>query len=519
MNPRSAAPCSRRTTLALATAVPILLAVSACSFDSGSAATSENGAATLVVADLWAPDSGYALETDDAFTLTRAGCLETLVSVDEDNKAQPALATEWSQTAPTTWELTLRETTFQNGTPLTAQVVADDLSRLLASAAPPRAFSPDVVSAVTAVDERTVRIETTAEDLFLPLRLSAPNTGILAPEAFTTDGETDPVGTCTGPFEITSIGTGQSLQLAANDDYWGGDVALDGAEIRYAEDGETRATQLRSGEVSVAANLPVTSLSALEGADGVELQESGLPRTTSLRLNDGKAPFDDVDARRAVQAAIDLDAIVDGVYEGTASPAASDFTSDEPWNPSDLEPVAGGPDAARAILADADLDPADLGFELIAYSDRPEFANLAQVIQAQLAEVGIPVTIRTGDYASVEDDLMSGAFDATLLSRNHLIDLPEPIGMLRSDATCEGGFNLSAYCDPKVDALVEEAGSTSDVDERYALYAQVAERMAEDVAFVPLVHDSLTLGVASGVHGLPTDPLERTLLTRDTTLS
>ncbi|WP_433440287.1 ABC transporter substrate-binding protein [Nonomuraea sp. CA-141351] len=495
-----------------------LVVLTGCSFDSGSADAPAGGKSKLVVADLWAPDSGYALETDDAFTLTRAGCLETLVAVDKNNQAQPALATEWKQTAPKSWTFTIRETKFQNGTALTAKVVADDLNRLLKATAPPRSFSPSVISTVTAADDRTVRIDTPDEDLFLPLRVSVPNTGILAPEAFS-GTTTNPVGTCTGPFEITSTGTGQSLSLTANDDYWGGDVALGSAEIRYTESDSTRVTQLRTGEVSVAANLPVTSLTTLKGDDSITLQQASLPRTTGLYLNTRKAPFDNVEARRAIQKAIGLDAIVKGVYEGTATAAAGPFTPDEPWTPDGLQPVQGDASAAKAVMAAAGIDPGSLGFELIAYSDRPEFADLAQVIQAQLAEAGITVKIRTGDYASVEDDLMGGKFQATLLSRNHLIDLPEPISILRSDETCKGGFNLAGYCNPQVDALVKKAGTTADTTKRHALYGQIATHLATDVAFIPLVHESLTMGVADTVQGLPTDPLERTLLTKDTKLS
>ncbi|MGW4968253.1 ABC transporter substrate-binding protein [Nonomuraea sp. NPDC004186] len=508
-----------RTWKTLAGMSTALVVLAGCSFDSGSPEpTASGGGSKLIIADLWAPDSGYALETDDAFTLTRAGCLETLVAVDKDNHAQPALATEWKQTEPKSWTFAIRDTKFQNGTALTAKVVADDLNRLLKATAPPRSFAPSVISAVTAVDDRTVRIDTPEEDLFLPLRVSVPNTGILAPEAFS-GTTTNPVGTCTGPFKITSIGTGQSLSLAANDGYWGGDVALGSAEIRYAESGATRATQLRAGEVSVAANLPVTTLTTLKGDNNITLQQVALPRTTGLYLNTRKAPFDKVEARRAIQKAIGLDAIVKAVYEGTATAAAGPFTPDEPWTPAGLQPVQGNAADAKAAMAAAGIDPGSLGFELIAYSDRPEFADLAQVIQAQLAEAGITVKIRTGDYASVEDDLMGGNFQATLLSRNHLIDLPEPISVLRSDETCKGSFNLAGYCNPKVDELVKEAGSTADSAKRHTLYGQIATQLATDVAFVPLVHESLTMGVADTVKGLPTDPLERTLLTKDTKLS
>ena len=73
------------------------------------------------------------------------------------------------------------------------------------------------------------------------------------------------MGTCTGPFTVTEEVPQQSLSLEANADYWGGEVALDTAEVRFVIDGAARATQLQSGEVQIAKSLPVANLATLEG--------------------------------------------------------------------------------------------------------------------------------------------------------------------------------------------------------------------------------------------------------------
>ena len=66
----------------------------------------------------------------------------------------------------------------------------------------------------------------------------------------------------------------------------------------------------------------------------------------------------------------------------------------------------------------------------MAYNDRPEFADLAAVIQDQLAKIGVKVTIRTGSNASVQPDLLAGKFDAALFSRGYLLDAADPLGYL-----------------------------------------------------------------------------------------
>ncbi|WP_418606225.1 ABC transporter substrate-binding protein [Georgenia sp. SUBG003] len=250
----------------------------------------------------------FAVESDDAVMLSQIGCLETLIRYDEvSGELKPLLASEWSQTEPLAWDVTLRDdVTFQNGTRLTAETVATALNYVLGTDAPPRAFSPSVVSSVEVVDEDTVRVVTPEESALLPYRLASVNTGILAPEAYT-DAGTDPMGTCTGPFAITDYAPGQSLRLEPNTDYWGGDVPLDRVEVQFIPEGTARATQIQTGEADIAGFLPATSIADVEADSEVTVTRTFTPRTTGLHFNTSRPPFDDPNVRRAVQV-VDLDA-------------------------------------------------------------------------------------------------------------------------------------------------------------------------------------------------------------------
>nr|WP_159553575.1 ABC transporter substrate-binding protein [Halomonas tianxiuensis] len=175
----------------------------------------------VVFGELFTPASGWAVETIDAYVLSRAGCLEGLTRMDYDATIKPALAESWEQVSPTEWEFQLREgVTFNDGTALTPQVVSDQLNRLLNVATPPPGFSPSVIESVEPAGERTVRIVTKAPDVFVPNRLANPNTGILSPAAFAGD-RINPVGHCTGPFEIVREIPRQGLELKRNENYWG----------------------------------------------------------------------------------------------------------------------------------------------------------------------------------------------------------------------------------------------------------------------------------------------------------
>ncbi|MEO5666018.1 MAG: ABC transporter substrate-binding protein [Nocardioides sp.] len=494
----------------------VALTSTACGMGGGGDDTTTqtgSGGGHLVYDEQFGPAAAWALETNDAHSLSRAGCLETLLRYNSEGELEPMLATEWTQTDAKTWEFTLRDgVTFQDGTPMDGEAVAGALTHLLEVEVPARAFNPDVVSGVKAVDEATVQITTPAADPLVPLRVASPNSGILAPKAY--DGkQIDIKGTCTGPFTVTDEAPAQSLSLERNEDYWGGEVSLESAEVRFVVDGAARATQVQTGEAQISKSLPVANLSTLEGDDNVEVVEGPVARTTVMLLNNSRPPFDDPLVRQAIQYAVDTQAIVDGIYEGAGSPGVGPFGPDTPWAPEAAEPVAVDLDEARDLLDQAGVDPESLTIELMAYNDRPEFGDLAAVIQDQLSQLGVTVKIRSGEYTSMEPDMLSGDFDAALLSRGYLVDVADPGGYLLSDWTCEAGYNISHYCDPATDQEIKDAVAIEDVDGRNQAYAALAEKLQKEAASIFLLHEQAPWGVQAEVKGFEPHPLDYYVLT------
>jgi peptide/nickel transport system substrate-binding protein len=496
----------------------VALTATACGMgggDNNDDGGAQSGEGHVVYAEFIAPIAAWAPETDDGIVLSRAGCLETLLKYEADGTLSENLATSWEQVKPTTWEFTLREgVEFQDGTPMDADAVAGALQHVLDAKTSARSFNPDVVSGVEAVGASTVAVTTPGTDVLLPLRMASPNTGILAPKAY--EGkQIDIQGTCTGPFTVVDEVPRQSLSLERNESYWGDRPGIATAEVRFIVDGATRVTQLQTGEAQIASAIPAVSLATLEGDSNIQVESLQAPRTTAMLLNNSRPPFDDPLVRKALQHAIDLDAIAGSVYEGGAVPAIGPFSPDDPWAPEGAEPAAFDQEESKRLLDEAGVDPGSLSFELIAYNDRPEFGDLAAVIQDNLRQLGITVKISAGEYASFEPDLLSGDFDAALLSRGYLVDLGDPVGYLASDYTCEGSYNIAHYCDPEVDAMVSEAAKSEDTEARHAIYAQVAERLQGDPASVFLVHESLVSATRSDVQGFEQHPLNFYVLTPD----
>ena len=359
----------------------LTLVTTSCGLGGDSTDGAESGSSDghVVFVSQFPPIAAWALETDDAALLTRAGCLEMLVRYDYDGSLQPSLAESWEQTSPTEWTFRLRsDVEFQDGTPMDAQAVAEALTHTLEAPSPARSFNPDAISQVEAVGESTVTVTTPAPDLLVPYRLASWNAGILAPKAYSGDA-IDIVGTCTGPFTVTSKDGTQSIQLERNEDYWGDKAQIATAEMRFVIDGQARVTQLQAGEADIVESIPPSSMAQLEGDDTVDVVKLAIPRVTSIVLNTARPPFDDPLVRQALQHAVDTQAIADAIYDGAAEPANGPFSSDDPWAVQGVEPVALDQDEARRLFEQAGVDPSDLEIELIAYSDRPEFADLAAV--------------------------------------------------------------------------------------------------------------------------------------------
>ena len=500
---------------------PALVAVTAagCGMGGdGQAAGTAAGNGRLVYDEFVAPTSAWALESSDAEVFSRVGCPETLTRSSADGTLTPLLAESWTRVSPTVWKFTLRkDVKFQDGTVMDAEAVAGALNHLLQAKVPARSFNPKSVSGVQAVDAGTVQVTTPAPDVLLPLRLASPSTAILAPKAYG-GAQLNIQGTCTGPFKVVKEVAGQSLQVVRNDSYWGGKPALAGAEVRFVAAGPTRVTQVRTGEADIAAVVPAVSVAELQGDSNIKLEKIATPRTAAVLLNNSRAPFNNPLVRKAVQRALDTSAIAKSIYQGVAIPAAGPFAPTDPWAPQGNQPIAQSLDEAKNMLAQAGVKPDSLTFTLVAYNDRPEFADLAAVIQDQLAKIGIKVKIRTGSYASVEPDFLAGTFDAALFSRGYQIDAADPLSYLRSDWSCKGGFNIAHYCDPQTDALIDKAAATEDAKARHQIEAQIAQKVQADAGGVFLVHESLVTALRSRVQGFKPDPRNLFVLTKDLTV-
>ncbi len=467
----------------------------------------------LTVVHYSPPRAGWAMESIDAYVMTRFGCLETLTKYDGDNRLVPGLAESWSQSGDATWDFKLRQNVkFQDGAPFNADAVVAALNHVLTVPTPSRSLGPKTIAKVEALDASTVRITTPKPSQLLPYRMAAASAGILSPAAY---GKTINVfGTCTGPFRFVSEVPKQSLAIVRNDDYWGDKAKLAKVDVRWVIDAGTRVAQLRSGEAELVMEVPVSLAYGLNADKSKVVSAEPIPRIQTMIFNHQRKPFDNPLVRRAIQAALDVTAISEGVYEGYAEPASGPFAPGQPWRP-DLKPVAQDLDKAKALLAEAGVDPASVKIDMPVYNDRPDLPDIALVIQQQLQALGLTVNLRVANYAGIEPDLIDGKFDISFLSRNPLTDMADPSAYLASDYGCGGSQNFSKFCDKAFDDALAVASNAVSEQERYAGYEKLGRRLEEEAIAVFVVHPKQIDAHSAKLKNFKTDPLGYKLLTTE----
>ncbi|GGT73218.1 ABC transporter substrate-binding protein [Streptomyces lateritius] len=484
-------------TLAAGTAATLL---TGCFSASG---TSSEGSrdGRLRLAMMQPPRSGLSPLSDDAFKLSRWSTAETLVRLDRDGNAVPALATAWKRT-DRTWTFTLRRgVTFHDGTALTARSVVTSLTAATGASPKPRILD-GVDLSVRATGPHTVTVTTATADPLVPQRLSSPQLSVLAAKAYR--GRTvDPVGAGTGPFELVKVSGTASATLNRYDAYWGGKAKASGIDVKFVPDGTARAAALRSGEADIVEAVPVSQAALL---DPKLITEVPMPRTNTLYLNTGSGPFKDAGLRAAAREAIDAEQIVKGVYEGRADVAEGLLGPALPWaaklRGKVARPAAGAAEGARITIG--------------TFTDRAELPEVAQVLQQQLRAAGFQVTLDVREYANIEADALAGKFDAFILSRATVLDSGDPAAYLYSDFAGSGSFNIAQLSDPAVDrALTTASGTATGEARRRDIMRAEAAVLATDAA-VPLLHERVIQGDAAHVSGAAHDPRERELVTLDT---
>ena len=410
-------------------------------------------------------------------------------------EVEPALATAWEISEDgTEYTFTLREgVTFHDGSPFNAEAVVFNFERMLNEDHPyhdtgpfPLAFFFSSVSSVEAVDDLTVKF--TLSEPYAPFlsNLAYPTGLIVSPAAVEQHGADfgrNPSGT--GAFTFAEWRSNEAVVVEANPDYWDGAPDLEAVVFRPITDANTRTAEMLAGGIDMMVEVPPVALSQFQD-DAFQVFEQAGPHVWFLILNAKEGPFADKRVRQAANYAINKEALVNDVLEGTAEVAAGPTPPAFAWAYNEaLEPYPYDPEKAKELIAEAGAEGAELTFYVTeGGSGMLDPVAMGTAIQADLNAVGLDTTIETYEWNTFLGQVNPGLEGkADMAEMAWMTNDPDtlPFLALRTEAWPDkGGFNSGYYSNPEVDELLEKARVATDQDERAALYKQMQEIVQED---------------------------------------
>jgi len=347
----------------------------------------------------------------------------------------------------------------------------------------------------------------TLSEPFSPLlsKLAASLNVIVSEDVVREHGDLQQVVVGTGPFRFVEYVPQTRLVLERNPDFWGTDAEgnrlpyLDGIVFQFYPDPTARTTAIQTGSVDFIEYVPSADVDILRADPNIEVVGGLSANFRSIYFNVERPPFDDVNVRRAIAYAIDEQAIVDLALFGTGGvPATGTTIPASNYYGIDSSPYIGRDvEAARAALA-ASAYPEGFEFDLYVTSTYDFLRTPAEVIQANLAEIGIRANIVAEDWSIYLPKALEGDFAATILGESGQSD---PDDFLFNVFYTGNGGNLGNFSDPELDRLLEEGRRVADQEQRRQVYVQAQERILDLVPHVFLFHSSQFEALRRDVRG------------------
>ena len=434
-----------------------------------------------------------AAEGSNGWALVSHGIAEQLFRVSRGGEVVPNLAASATPNDDGTWTVELApDRFFSDGTPVTAGAVAAALNRT--GEANPSARATAGRLSFTAVDDDTLTVRTEHSTTILP--------SILAEWAFPVYRMEGDAPIYTGPFAVKSFQPGALIEMIPNAHYVGAEARPD-ITLRRIADGQSLALAFASGEVDMAFNLPVETLSMLEKTDG-RIVSFPVAYQYMMWMNTRTPALSDPRVRRAIDLAVSREDLVTAAQAGV--PATGAFAANYPFAaegslPHDL-------DAATALLDEAGWVPGEDGVRmrdgeplelvLYAYPQRPDLVTFQPVIRAALAEIGIAVTTQVTESPS--DVATSGEFDLFLWAQ-HTAPAGDPGLFLSLFLETDAARNYSGWSNAAYDSLIAELRAEGDPQARIDLARRAQETIAAEAPVAFLVTPQWHVGLSPALAG------------------
>ena len=394
----------------------------------------------------------------------------------------PELCESYENIDELTWRFKVKEgVKFHDGTELTAEDVKASLEYARTFTASDKYTK--FWNTVEVIDNYTVEIKThTPYALILNDLAQSGNT--ILPKKLIDEGNDfglNPIGT--GPYKYVEWVLGDKITFTKNEDYFDQAHQPRISELvwRVIPEGTSRTIALEAGEVDMIIDVDTNDIARMDENEAIDVLSVPGTRMAFFGLNNEVAPFDNIDFRRAIMAAIDREAVmmvaVNGQGSVTTSPNPQTFQG-----ANETGTIGYDVEKAKEYLAASGIDPASVTFSCMTYTD--ETRRTAEVIQGMLQEIGIHMEIESLDFAAWLERLLAGDFEASVGGYTASDLLTYMKGMWHSISI--GASNLVRLNDPEIDAMIEQAEQTLDAAARTELLSQICTKINEKALMVSL---------------------------------
>jgi peptide/nickel transport system substrate-binding protein len=300
-----------------------------------------------------------------------------------------------------------------------------------------------------------------------------------------------------GPYYVTSWEAGKQVVLAANPNYWRGEPSIKNIIFQVVPESANRLSLLQSGEVDMAEGLTTDEIASLDGSTAVGAAVRGTLAIFAV-MNNTKAPYDDVNVRRAINTAIPRDEIVDFVYKGMANRWQGVIPSAAPGYVEN-DAYTFNLDKAKEYLA-ASKHPDGFESTLTYNSGDPVQESVSIAMQSSLAELNIKLTLKGLPPGPYSDYVQSKTADFALW-----LDFPiEPDPNYGLTLFYETGMavNYQNYSNADVDRLLKEGRGVVDLQKRLKFHEEIQRMVHSDAPYAWITEPYFLIGVASDLQGV-----------------
>jgi len=438
-----------------------------------------------------------ALDGHIAYGITNASVLgnvyDTLVEYDMpgDGSIKPALAESWTMPDEKTYLFKIRQgVKFHNGDPFDAKVVEWNLKRIMdpKTGATRRGELTSMIDKMEVVDEFTFKISLKqSTPIFLNV-LAAREVYMLDQKWVEAGNDPKKFAMGTGPFKEKSYEPQRNVVLVKNENYWKkGLPYLDGIELVVLQEDAARVNAFKGNEVDFIEYVPWQELQIF-GADKNLVVTQGYDTFNIVRINENRAPFNNVKVRQALNYVVDRQEIINLAWGGYGKPITGSMLQDtSPYHSPDLQGIWKKDwDKAKALLKEAGYNsPADLKFTLET-STLAVHKDTAQVVLQELQQFGFKVEYKTFEFQTTVDKRASG--DYQLLMDGLGMAWPDPDFYFQYFHSTGAGHAKGVKM--KVDAidrLIEQGRTTVDSAKRKPIYHDLEKAVVDDAPWIFLL--------------------------------